>query len=127
MDRPHTVAELLELVVLSIPVKWLSRLPCSTENADVFLLTLVARRFVEEVTFFGLLSVTSSSDKVNNRTTFAELVESGKCLCRYRWIERVWTQSYDDFELLGVGCDCGTGGERVKASGVVLHEVSQCP
>ena len=127
MDRPHTVAELLELVVLATPVERLSRLPCSTENADVFLQTLVARRFVEEVAFFGLFGITSSSDEVNNRTTFAELVESSECLCRYRWIQRVWTQSYDDFELLGVGCDCGTGGERVKASGVVLQEVSQCP
>lgn len=113
--------------MLAIPVERLSRLPCSTENADVFLQTLVARRFVEKVAFFGLLSVTPSRYKVDNRTAFAELIESGEGFCCYRWIQRVRTQSYDDFEPLGVDCDSGTGGERVKATGVVLHEVSQCP
>lgn len=122
VDRADVAAEVLELVVLAIPVKGLSRGPGTAENLDVLLLTLISLLLVVEVTLTGLLSIVATGDEVDNNSALAELVKSSQGLGGNSRVDGVGAESDDNLDLLGHSEDSSANGEGVEGGGVVRDE-----
>lgn len=115
----HRAAELLELVVLSVEVEGRLRCPHQTQDADIFLLPLVALLLVEEIALTCLFVVAAAGNEVDNDASAAQLIQGCERFGRDRRIDGVGAERDDDLDVLRVRENRGAERERIERRGGV--------
>ncbi|MNL15032.1 hypothetical protein D3C87_1359970 [compost metagenome] len=111
---PHRAAELLELVIFSVEVEGLFRGPGQAQDADIFLLALIAFFLVEEVAFTRLFFIAAAGNEVHHDTSTTQLIERRERLGRNCGINRVRPQGDDDLDVFRVREHRGAQREGIE-------------